>query len=69
MYSNQCYLSLQYGLAFDNHAFIYNNLHAVLNWDVKPWLSVGFRADAQLAEVYTMQQLFAYLVWRLPSRP
>jgi hypothetical protein len=69
VYSNQCYLSLQYGLAFDNHAFVYNNFHAILNWDVKPCLSVGFRADAQVAVVYNMQQIFAYLVWRLPCRP
>jgi tetratricopeptide (TPR) repeat protein len=69
VYSTQCYLSLQYGLAFDNHANIYNSLHAILNWDVKPCLSMGFRADALLAEVYNMQQLFAYVVWRLPCRP
>ena len=69
VYANQCYLTLQYGLAFDNNANIYNNLHAILNWDIKPWLSVGFRADAQLAQVYDMEQIFAYLVLRLPSRP
>jgi tetratricopeptide (TPR) repeat protein len=69
VYSNQCYLTLQYGLAFDNTAHIYDNLHAILNWDVKPWLSTGFRADAQLATVYKMEQIFAYLVFRMPSRP
>jgi tetratricopeptide (TPR) repeat protein len=69
VYSNQCYFSLQYGLGFDNNVNIYNNLRALFNCDVKPWLSVGLEAEAQIASVYNMQRLFGYVVWRLPFRP
>jgi tetratricopeptide (TPR) repeat protein len=68
VYSNQCYVSLQYALGFDNNANIYNNFRAIVNWDVKPWLSLGVRAEAQVAQVYNMQQVFGYLVFRLPGR-
>jgi hypothetical protein len=68
-YSNQCYVSLQYGLGFDNNAFIYNDFRAIFNWDVKPWLSVGIEAEAQVARVYNMQQAFGYVAIRLPCRP
>jgi len=68
-YSNQCYYSLQYGLGFDNHSNIYNNFRFILNWDVKAWLSLGLQADAQIAQVYNMQQLYGYMVLRWPGRP
>jgi hypothetical protein len=69
VYSNQSYVSLQYGLGCDNNANVYNNLRAILNCDIKPWLSVGIQARAQIAQVYNMQELFGYLVVRLPCRP
>jgi tetratricopeptide (TPR) repeat protein len=69
VYSNQCYLSLQYAIGFDNNAVVYNNLRAIFNWDVRPWLSAGLRAEAQISQVYNMQQLYGYLVFRLPGRP
>jgi hypothetical protein len=69
VYSNQCYVSFQYGLGFDNNANIYNNPRVILNWDVKSWLTLGLRADAQISQVYNMQQLFGYAVVRLPCRP
>jgi tetratricopeptide (TPR) repeat protein len=68
-YSNQCYLSLQYGLGFDNNAIVYNDLRAIFNWDCKSWLSLGIEAEAQISQVYNMQQLFGYAVIRLPCRP
>jgi tetratricopeptide (TPR) repeat protein len=68
-YSNQCYISLQYGLGFDDNAIVYNDFRAIFNWDVKPCLSLGFDAEAQVSRVYNMQQAFAYLVWRFPCRP
>jgi tetratricopeptide (TPR) repeat protein len=69
VYANQCYVSLQYGLGFDNNANVYNDLRAVLNWDVKPCLSLGFDLEAQISQVYNMQQAFVYGVVRLPCRP
>jgi tetratricopeptide (TPR) repeat protein len=69
VYSNQCYVSLQYGLGFDNNTVVYNNLRGIVNWDVKPWLSLGIEAEAQISQVYNMQQVFGYLVLRLPGRP
>jgi hypothetical protein len=69
VYANQCYVSLQYALGVDNNANIYNNLRAIVNWDCKPWLSLGLQAQAQIAQVYNNQQLFGYVVMRLPCRP
>jgi hypothetical protein len=68
-YSNQCYLSLQYGLGIDSNAVVYNDLRAIFNWDCKAWLSVGIEGEAQISQVYNMQQLFGYVVIRLPCRP
>jgi tetratricopeptide (TPR) repeat protein len=68
-YSNQCYISLQYGLGVDNNAVVYNDFRGIFNWDIKPWLSVGIDAEAQVSQVYNMQQVFGYLVLRLPGRP
>ena len=68
-YSNQCYISLQYGLGVDNNAVVYNDFRGIFNWDIKPWLSVGIEAQAQISQVYNMQQVFGYFVWRLPGRP
>jgi tetratricopeptide (TPR) repeat protein len=69
IYSDQCYVSLQYGLGFDNNAVVYNDLRGIVNWDVKPWLSLGIDAEAQISQVYNMQQLAGYVVVRLPCRP
>jgi tetratricopeptide (TPR) repeat protein len=69
VYANQCYASLQYGIGFDNNAVVYNDLRAILNWDIKPWLSLGIEAEAQISQVYNMQQLFGYALIRLPCRP
>ncbi len=68
-YSNQCYISLQYGLGFDSSAFVYNDFKAILNWDIKSWLSVGVTAEAQVSAVYDMEQLSGFLVVRWPRRP
>ena len=68
VYSNQCWYSLQYALGFDDNAIPYNSVRAILNWDIKPWLSVGVQGDAMLATVYKREQALAYLVWRFPHR-
>ena len=65
-YANQCYVSLQYGLGVDNTGIIYNDFRAILNWDVRPWLSVGVDAEAQISQVYNMQQMSAFMVLRWP---
>ena len=67
VYSNQCYVSLQYGLGCDNNAVVYNDFRAILNWDVKSWLSLGIELEAQVSHVYDMQQAFLYGVVRLPG--
>jgi hypothetical protein len=59
---------LQYALGFDNNLNTYNNLRAILNWDARPWLSLGLQGEAQIASVYNMQQVFGYLVWRFPGK-
>jgi hypothetical protein len=69
VYSNQCWYSLQYALGFDNNLVAYNNARAILNWDVKPWLSLGLQGETKLASVYKTAQAYGYIVLRLPHRP
>jgi tetratricopeptide (TPR) repeat protein len=68
VYADQCWVSLQDGLGVDNSAFVYNNFRGILNWDIRPWLSLGVQGVVQIAQVYNMQQASAYLIWRFPCR-
>ena len=68
VYSNQTWCSLQAALGFDDNAVPYTSVRAILNWDIKPSLSVGAEASAKLATVYKEEHANAYLVWRFPSR-
>jgi hypothetical protein len=68
VYSNQCWYSLRYGLGFDDNLIPYNHLQAVLNWDVKPWLSVGLDGEVMISSVYNMQQAMGYVLVRCPKR-
>jgi hypothetical protein len=60
VHSNQCYYSLQYGIATDNNLNTYHNLRALVNYDVCTWLTVGAQATAQLSSVYHMYNALAY---------
>lgn len=66
-HSNQCWYQLEYALGFDNHVNMYNNLRAILNWDIKPWLSVGGQASCQLSDVYNEGDFLFYVTLRCPG--
>jgi tetratricopeptide (TPR) repeat protein len=61
VHSNQCYYSLQYGIATDNNLVTYHNLRALVNYDVCTWLTIGGEADAQLSSVYNMFSAMGFL--------
>ncbi len=61
VHSNQCWYSLQYGIAADNQLVTYHNLKGVLNYDVCTWLTVGAEAAAQLSSVYNMYSAMGFL--------
>jgi len=60
-HSNQCWYTLQYGLATDNSMVTYQNLRAMFNYDVCTWLTVGTDCNAQLSNVYKMFSAMGYL--------
>jgi tetratricopeptide (TPR) repeat protein len=66
VHSNQCYYSLQYAFGFDSNMAVYNSFRALLNVDVKPWLSVGVDANQIISSVYNAGQVTAYLMIRFP---
>jgi tetratricopeptide (TPR) repeat protein len=67
-YSNQCWYSLQYGIAWDEKFNCYQDLRALLNYDVKPWLSVGGYAQGLLSQVYNSAAVGAFATFRFPCR-
>jgi hypothetical protein len=60
-HTNQCWYTLQYGVATDNTGEIYQNLRAALNYDVCTWFTVGADVNAQLSSVYNMFSAMGYL--------
>jgi tetratricopeptide (TPR) repeat protein len=66
VHSNQCYFSLQYAFGFDSNMAVYNSFRALVNFDVKPWLSIGVDADQILSSVYNAGQVAAYVNIRFP---
>jgi tetratricopeptide (TPR) repeat protein len=66
VHSNQCYFSLQYAFGFDSNMAVYNSFRELVNFDVKPWLSIGVDADEILSSVYRAGQLTAYVNIRFP---
>jgi tetratricopeptide (TPR) repeat protein len=62
VHSNQCWYSLQYGLATDTNMVVFHDLRAMFNFDVNSCLSVGVDAHAYLGgDTYTQYQALAYL--------
>src|SRR5262249_23675043 len=65
-HSNQCWYSVQYGLAFDNRLIAYNTVRGLFNFDLKPWLSVGAEARGTFSDVYRVASALGYVVIRFP---
>jgi hypothetical protein len=61
VHSNQCYYTLQAGIATDNNMNTYGNFRALFNYDVCTWLSVGAQGSAIVSHVYQQYTALAYL--------
>jgi hypothetical protein len=61
VHSNQCYYSLQYGVATDNNLVTYHNFRFLLNYDVNSCLTVGLDAQTQVSSEYDMYSAMAFL--------
>jgi hypothetical protein len=62
VHSNQCWYSLQYGIATDSDLVVYHDLRAIFNYDVNSCLSIGAQASAYLGgPTYTQYMAMAYL--------
>ena len=68
VHSNQCWYSLQYGIAGDNNSNVYHDLRALVNYDVCSWLSVGATTQAYLSNVYRSYSAMGYLQIRFLTR-
>jgi tetratricopeptide (TPR) repeat protein len=60
-HSNQCYYSLQYGIATDDNLVTYHNFRALLNYDINSCFTVGAEAGTQLSSEYDMYYAMAFL--------
>lgn len=64
--TNQCYYSLQAGLATDNSLNTYSDFRFLLNYDVTNWLTIGSQAQAFVGAQYKMYSALATLQIRFP---
>ena len=62
-HSNQCWYSLQYGIATDNALVTYHDLRAIGNYDVNSWLTFGFEARALMstADAYNLYSAMGFV--------
>ena len=61
VHSNQCWYSLQYGIATDNNLVTYHNIRAIFNYDINSCFSIGAEASTQQSSQYDMYTAMAYL--------
>jgi hypothetical protein len=61
VHSNQCYYSVQYGIATDNNLLTYHNFRFLFNYDVNSCLTVGLDAQTQVSSEYDMYSAMAFL--------
>jgi tetratricopeptide (TPR) repeat protein len=66
VHSNQCYYSLQYANGWDSNLVNYNAARALVNCDVRPWLTIGADAQGIISDAYKAVGANVYLVVRLP---
>ncbi len=59
--SNQCYYSLQYGIATDNKLVTYHNAKVLLNYDCNSYLTIGAEGSAIRSSEYDMYQAMAFI--------
>jgi len=65
-YSNQCWYSLQYGMGWDDSFQFYQDVRALAQADLKPWLTVGAYTQGLFSRVYDSVSAGAYLIIRFP---
>jgi tetratricopeptide (TPR) repeat protein len=64
VHSNQCWYSVQYGIATDNDLVTYHNFRALFNFDVNSCLTIGAEAQALNSSAYDMYSAMVYLQFR-----
>jgi len=60
-HSNQCYYSVQYGIATDNNLITYHNAKVLFNYDCNSYLTIGAEGSAILSSEYDMYQAMAFI--------
>ncbi|HKB03743.1 MAG TPA: tetratricopeptide repeat protein [Gemmataceae bacterium] len=61
VHSNQCWYSLQYGIATDNDLITYQNVRALFNYDVNSRLTIVAEAQALNSSAYDLYSAMVYL--------
>jgi tetratricopeptide (TPR) repeat protein len=61
VHSNQCYYSLQYGIATDNQNVTYHDFRAIFNYDVNSSVTIGAEARALQSSEYDLFSAMAFL--------
>jgi tetratricopeptide (TPR) repeat protein len=61
VHSNQCWYSLQYGIATDENLVTYHNLRGIVQYDINSCLSIGADASTTQSSQYKMYSAMAYL--------
>jgi hypothetical protein len=61
VHSNQCWYSLQYGIATDNDLVMYQSVRALINYDLNARLSIGAAAQALNSSVYDLYSAVVYV--------
>lgn len=64
-HSNQCWYSLQYGIATDNNQVTYHNFRAIVYYDINSCLTIGAEASSTVSSQYDMFGAMAFLQVRL----
>ena len=67
VHSNQCWYSLQYGIATDSNLVTYHDVRAIFNFDINSYVSVGAEARALNSSEYDMYSAMAYVQIRFLS--
>jgi tetratricopeptide (TPR) repeat protein len=69
VHSNQCYYSLQYAIGWDSRLAVYNSFRALINWDIRPWLTIGAEASQVISQNYDATTALGFIVIRFPCCP
>ena len=64
--ADQLWYSLRYGVSFDSQSEFYNLWGAELRHDIRPWFSLGLRADMLRSGSYDLSTAMGQVIIRFP---